>query len=108
VREGKDEPGIFGDHVGGYEVDFREFVGDGASVDAAVGVDAVEAVEELACGFDLDADQARAGSVVEVGGVGRVLKKTGAVTVEDYVVAFAVAVGVGDSEAEAGGFEGEG
>jgi hypothetical protein len=36
------------------------------------------------------------------------LKEVGAVTVEDYVVTLAVAVGVGDSEAEAGGFESEG
>ena len=104
MGEGEDEPGVFGDHVGGDEIDFGEFVGDGASVDAAVGVDAVEAVEELACRFDLDADQARAGSVVEVGGVGRLGEKLAAVAVEDYVVALAVAIGVGESEAETGGF----
>jgi hypothetical protein len=45
VGEGEDEPGVFGDDVGGDEIDFGEFVGDGASVDAAVGVDAVEAVD---------------------------------------------------------------
>jgi hypothetical protein len=61
VREREDIPGVFGDDVGGEEVDFGEFVGDGASVDAAVGVDAVEAALELGGGFDLDADQARAG-----------------------------------------------
>jgi hypothetical protein len=58
--------------------------------------------------FDLNAEQARAGAVVEESGVGRLLKKMGAVAVEDYVVTFAVAVGVGDSEAESGGFKGEG
>jgi len=36
VGEGEDEPGVFGDDVGGEEVDFVEGVGDGASVDAAV------------------------------------------------------------------------
>src|SRR5271166_5338318 len=108
MREGEDEPGVFGDYVGGYEIDFGELVGDGASVDAAMDVDAVEAVDELGGGFDLDADQTGAGAIVEESGVGRLWKKMGAVTVEDYVVALAVAVGVGDSEAEAGGFESEG
>ncbi len=61
VREREDVPGVFGDDVGDEEIDFGEFVGDGASVDAAVGVDAVEAAQELGGGFDLDADEARAG-----------------------------------------------
>jgi hypothetical protein len=61
VREGEDEPGVFRDDVGGEEIDFGEFVGDGASVDAAVGVDTVESVDELSSGFDLDSDEARAG-----------------------------------------------
>jgi len=43
--EWEDVPGVFGDDVGGEEVDFAGKVGDGASVAAAVGVDAVEAVE---------------------------------------------------------------
>jgi len=57
VREGEDEPGIFGDDVGGDEIDFGELVGDGASVDAAVGVDVERPVEQLGGGFDLDADR---------------------------------------------------
>jgi hypothetical protein len=61
VGEGEDEPGVFGDDVGGDEIDFGEFVGDGASVDAAVGVEVVEAVLHLGGGFDLDADEAWAG-----------------------------------------------
>ena len=44
MGQGEDEPGVFGDNVGGDEIDFGEFVGDGASVDAAVGVEVVEAV----------------------------------------------------------------
>jgi hypothetical protein len=56
VAEGEDEPGVFGDDVGGEEVDFVEGVGDGASVDAAVGVDAVQAVLELSGGLDLNPD----------------------------------------------------
>jgi len=59
VGEGEDEPGVFGDDVGGEEVDFVEGVGDGASVDAAVGVDTVESALQLGGGFDLDADEAR-------------------------------------------------
>jgi hypothetical protein len=58
--------------------------------------------------LDLDADQTRAGSVIEVSDVGGLLKKMVATAVKDYVVTLAVAVGVGDSEAEAGGFESEG
>ena len=50
-----DVPGVFGDDEGGEEVDFGGEVGDGASAGAAVGVDAVEAVEKLGGTFDLDA-----------------------------------------------------
>jgi len=99
VGEREDEPGIFGDDVGDEEIDFGEGVGDGASVDAAVGVDAVEAALHLSGRFDLDADEAGTGEWaggIEVGGV------------EDDVVAFAVAEGFGDAEAVAGGGEGEG
>ena len=80
------EPGVFGDDVGDEEVDFGELVGDGASVEAAVEVDAVEAVDELGGAFDLDA-----------------LEES--VAVEDEVVALAVAVGLGDGESEGGGNE---
>jgi len=61
VGEREDEPGVFGDDVGGDEIDFGEFVGDGASVDAAVGVEVIEAVLQLGRGFYLHADEARAG-----------------------------------------------
>jgi hypothetical protein len=75
VGEGEDEPGVFGNDVGGEEIDFGEFVGDGASVDAAVGVEVVEAVLHLRRGFDLDADEAwadirREAVVVGVVGLG--------------------------------------
>jgi len=52
-----DVPGVFGDDVGGQEVDFGGEVGEGASVGAAVAIDAVEAVEELGGAFDLDAPE---------------------------------------------------
>lgn len=115
VREGEDEPGIFGDDVGGDEIDFGELVGDGASVDAAVGVDVVEAVEQLGGGFDLDADEAGARAVEkQVPRLGSLSPGFGGDNgcemggVEDDVVAFAVAEGLGDAEAVAGGGEGEG
>ncbi len=126
VREGEDEPGVFGDDVGGDEIDFGEFVGDGASVDAALGVEVVEAVLHLGGGFDLDADEARAGLGVEIlasmilasvivalliGAVAILAVAILAVailTIEDDVVAVAVAEGFGDAEAAAGGGEGEG
>jgi len=59
--DGEDEPGVFRDDVDGEEVDFGGEVGDGASVDAAVGVDVVEAVVELGGAFDLDAPEAGGG-----------------------------------------------
>jgi hypothetical protein len=115
VREWEDEPGIFGDDVGGDEIDFGELVGDGASVDAAVGVDVVEAVEQLGGGFDLDADEAGAGAIERQGAPLRSLwLRIGGDDgwemggVEDDVVAFAVAEGLGDAEAVAGGGEGKG
>jgi len=52
-------PGVFGDDVGGEEVDFAGEVGDGASSAAVEGIDAVEAVEELGGAFDLDAPEGR-------------------------------------------------
>jgi len=146
-KEGNDVPGVLGDDVDGEEVDFGGKVGDGASVDAAVGVDAVEAAQKLGGGFDLDADEARAdrgrkqvpfgklraGSHRAFGPVrndrgeafGTVRNDRGEAfgpvrndrwevggvvfwAIEDDVVAFAVAVGAGDTEAVAGGGEGEG
>jgi hypothetical protein len=95
----------------------------------AVGVDAVESVEELGGAFDLDAVErmgshlylARGGAaVVEsrfptaasrrfgmTGASGGVAGKGGVAGVEDEVVAFAVAIGFGDAEAQSGGFESE-
>ena len=126
MGEREDEPGIFGDDVGGEEVDFGEGVGDGASVDAAVGIDAVESALELGGGFDLDADEPRVGGGrKQVRFVALRLLRAGSPLrwlalrygwnhrwemcgVEDDVVAFAVAVGAGDAEAVAGGGEGEG
>ncbi|MGA9507524.1 MAG: hypothetical protein WBV55_02645 [Candidatus Sulfotelmatobacter sp.] len=129
VREGEDEPRVFGDNVGGDEIDFGEFVGDGASVDAAVGVEVVEAVLHLRGGFDLDADKAWAALggkgladtpsaiaslTLLIGAVVMVLSGTIMIltimilTIEDDVVAVAVAEGFGDAEAVAGGGEGEG
>ena len=146
MGEGEDEPGVFGDDVGGDEIDFGEFVGDGASVDAAVGVEVVEAVLHLGGGFDLDADEARAGLggealedtpsaiailVLPIRGMVIVAVLIKAIviltvmilgivilaiviltnmilTIEDDVVAVAVAEGFGDAEAVAGGGECEG
>ncbi len=146
VGKGEDEPGVFGDDVGSDEIDFGEFVGDGASVDAAVGVEVVEAVLHLGGGFDLDADKARtdlggeslgdtpaaiailirpirgvvivavlikAIVIVAVTILGimilAIMMLTNMIlTVEDDVVAVAVAEGFGDAEAVAGGGECEG
>jgi hypothetical protein len=54
-----DVPGVLGDDVGGEEIDFGGEIGDGASVDAAVGVDALEAFEQLGGTFHLDAPEER-------------------------------------------------
>jgi hypothetical protein len=85
---GEDEPGVLGNDVGDEEVDFGGAVGDGASAGAAMTVDVIEAVEKSRRRFDLDAEEAACG-------------------VEDEVVTFAVAVGLGDAEAHGGGFVGE-
>ena len=163
-----DVPGVFGDDVGGDEMDFAGEVRNGASVDAAVGVDAVETFEKLGGTFHLDAPERRGGVGWERGdfagstprcslgwllcnssfwgcrntrflhcaaacapapvgmtkqghcigwaAVGMAKRehclgcghRRGEIAgVEDDVVAFAVAVGTGDSEAEAGRFESE-
>ena len=52
-----DVPGVFGDDVDGEEVDFAGEIRDGASAGAAVGVDAVEAFEELGGTLYLDAPE---------------------------------------------------
>jgi hypothetical protein len=61
----------------------------------------------LGGGFDLDADEARAETGVEVGGERAEVGRVAAVAVEDDVVTFAVAVGAGDAEAVASGGQGE-
>lgn len=91
--ERKDIPGVLGEDVGGEEVDFGGQVGDGASGEAAVSVDAVHAVEKLRGTFDLHAGERARGRTASF---------------EDEVVAFAVAVWLGDGESEAGSFESEG
>jgi hypothetical protein len=118
MRKWEDEPGVFGDDIGGDEIDFGESVRDDASVEAAARVDAIEAVDELRGGFDLHADEARASTERRVVRAKRVFL-AGAVRrevvfqrivykgIEDDVVAFAVAEGFGDTEAVAGGGESE-
>ena len=62
-----------------------------------MGVEAVESFEQLSGALDLYAPERRSkADFVEVAGV------------EDYVVTFAVPVGLGDAEAEVVGLEGEG
>jgi len=152
-----DVPGVFGDDVGGDEVDFAGQIGDGAASAAAVGVDAVEAVEELSGTLDLDAPDEREGveraergrrggvlgcrvlgcrpargATAAAGGPRSSTLRAGGeivwrgcgelwgsrhrgtrVSVPDFagveheVVAFAVAVGLGDAEAHASGDKGE-
>ena len=135
--EWDDVPGVLWNDVGGEEIDFAGEVRDGAASGAAVGVEVIEAVFELRGTLDLHAPErrrrirrapARARVEAANGAEGGTFKRglrlsvgvkdgTGRVTaaarrelagIDDGVVAFAVAEGPGDSEAEAGGFEGEG
>jgi hypothetical protein len=92
---GDEVPGIFGDDVGGDEVDFTGAVRDGAAGSAAVSVDPIESKEKLGGSFDLDAPEQRCER--EAG--------MGLACVEYEVVAFAVSVGFADGEAHAGGDE---
>ena len=135
--EREDVPGVFGNDIRGEEVDFAGKVGDGASAGAAMGVDAVEAVQELGGAFHLHAVKRGSRIVrVRVGGAGeaglrevlrlrkslRFANRLAALRmtllewiafldyeagVDDEVVAFAVAVGTGDAETEVRGFEDE-
>jgi len=110
-----DVPRVFRDDVGGDEIDFSRAVGDGAASGATVSVDAIEAVEKLGGSFDLDAPQEweRAGKSRFLDCDNRLLRKRSSslgmtirlAGVEDEVVAFAVAVGLADGEAHAGGDE---
>ena len=87
--QGEDEPGVLGNDVGDEEIDFVGEIGDGGAHGAAVGVDVVEAAEDVSGRFDLDAPE-------------------GLAAVEDEVVTFAVAERFGDGEALGDGFVGEG
>jgi hypothetical protein len=98
-------PGVFGDYVGAEEVNLAGLVRDGAASDAAVGVEAIQAIDYLGGAFDLDSPEGRIG----VGILARTASgRSEGAGVEDYVVTFAVTEGLGDSEAESGGFQGEG
>lgn len=92
--DGEDIPGVFGDDVGDEEVDLFGGVADfgGAAAEVAGG-DVIGAVEIASAGLDLDAPELRGAAA---GGV------------EDEVVGFAVAVGLGDGESEGNGFVEEG
>jgi hypothetical protein len=90
--DGEDEPGVVGDDVGDQEVYLGGLVGGDAAHGAAVGVYVVEAFDHRGGGLYLDAPELVAFGPVAAD--------------EDEVETFAVAVGLGDSEAEAGGFVG--
>ena len=141
-----DVPGVFGDDVGGEEVDLPGKVGNGAASGVTLSVEGVKAFGRVGGAFDLHAPeerswmwrapgmrrglaegaengagegtgfrgsrpgtsltvlrglQDRAGGVAAAGG-------SEFAGVEDDVVAFTVAERLGDTETEAGGFEGEG
>ena len=94
VSNGKDEIGVVGNDVDDHEIDFGGLVGDHASAGVTGGADAVEAADQAGGAFYLDAPE---------------LVAFGPVAADENVVeAFAVAVGLGDSEALGGGFVGEG
>ena len=80
--------------MGDQEVDFGGLVGGDAAHGAAVGVYVVEAFDQRGGGFYLDAPEFFSFGPVAAD--------------QDEVETFAVAIGLGDSEAEAGGFVDEG
>jgi len=92
--DGENEVGVVGNDVGDDEIDFGGLVGDHASAGVACGADVVEAVDQAGGAFHLHAPELFAFGP--------------AAADEDEVEALAVAVGLGDSEAFAGGFVGEG
>src|SRR5450755_4316950 len=120
VADGKDEPGILLENVGDEEIDLGGTVGEHASVDAAVRVDAIKAIEQSGGGFDLNAPQLSAVwfefwrilfwtvriARVEIARVQ--ITRIQIPRIKDEVVALAVAVRLGDAEAQAGGFVLEG
>ena len=82
-------PGGFGDDVGHEEIDFAGGVGSHGLAETALDVDEIGSVAQYCGRLDLHPPQSLTG-------------------VEDEVVALAVSVGLGYSEAEAGGFVHEG
>ncbi len=54
-----DVPSVFGDDVDGEEVDFAGKVGNGTSIEAAMGVDPIEAFEEQCGTLHLDTSERR-------------------------------------------------
>src|SRR5450755_1292038 len=115
VADGKDEPGILLENVGDEEIDLGWTVGEHASVDAAVRVDAIKAIEQSGGGFDLNAPQLSAvwfefwRILFWTVRIARVqITRIQIPRIKDEVVALAVAVRLGDAEAEAGGFVLEG
>jgi hypothetical protein len=93
----KDVPGVFGDDAGGEEVNFAGKVGNDTASGVTANVEMVEALDQVGGAFDLDAPERS--SETNFANFARV---------DDGVVTFAVSVGLGDAEAEGGGFEGEG
>jgi len=94
VANGKDEIGVVGNDVDDDEIDFGGGVGDDASAGVPGWTDVVEAVDQAGGAFYLDAPEFFAFGPVAAD--------------EDEVETFAVAVGLGDSEALGRGFVGEG
>lgn len=100
--ERNDVPGVLGDDVGGDEMDFAGEVGDGASVDAAMGVDAVETFEELRRTLHLDAPERR-GDIGWEGAWGGGLLTVGMLSgAPVFIFIFIFAAGAGGQEWPAG------
>jgi hypothetical protein len=94
VSNGKDEIGVVGNDVDDHEIDFGGLVGDHASARVPSRGDVVEAVDQASGAFYLHTPELFAFGPVAAD--------------QDEVKTFAVAVGLGDSEAFAGGFVGKG
>ncbi len=88
--DGDDEPGVFGDDVGGDEVEVGGGVGDDAAVGDALDAELVAAVAHAGAGFYLDEREFFCGGL------------------EDEIVAVHLSVGLGDDVAEAHGLADEG
>src|SRR5580692_125986 len=94
VSDGEDEIGVVGNDVDDDEIHFGGFVGDDASTGVPGRADVVEAADQAGGAFYLHTPEFFAFGPVSAD--------------EDEVETFAIAVGLGDSEALAGGFVGEG